>query len=532
MDRLLIKLVAFILFLFSALAFATEGKSLKLYRNTEVVKKEIIHVHNAFVESITEGEIPDTFRFNDIEIKNITEFTWEITNNTPISSKYFPVKLQKSDGLELVVSNVEVPAFGSAIVIFDRAISDAMEVAYQGNLFLPRVILGPYNVEDCNSPQDLSKTCYSFPEPEQKEFIKNMIALIHQLSNTRQYSEQIEQFMINRCTGQPSRCSNYNDNQLPYGLRNLLAFGGQDHNLKLKVMRNRYRSEGVGGGSNVMLNQYLTNTGGWAATWHSILNPSNVYSERFYRTWFHEIAHAHGFSHASGMTYGFADYFAENIVPQLTTEEERETIKPYNLPNVILDYSVVFGVDEKSSKILLQFLGNERNQSEIDFQVITACEWEKEIENNQGEISIKYSSLPSCPIFIRASELGSDNFSTVKIPRSQLSKSPSYAIGEKKFTLLNSELLNSKDNGWAIRDKCRLPKTHLATKNEYEVLWHYLKNEGLLESLERKYFLSSDGPRSYYIWQLKFLSTEMDKHKYRMQNHMGSKHGLVCVTQV
>ena len=95
MDRLLIKLVAFILFLFSALAFATEGKSLKLYRNTEVVKKEIIHVHNAFVESITEGEIPDTFRFNDIEIKNITEFTWEITNNTPIPSKYFPVKLKK-----------------------------------------------------------------------------------------------------------------------------------------------------------------------------------------------------------------------------------------------------------------------------------------------------------------------------------------------------------------------------------------------------------------------------------------------------
>ena len=175
MDRLLIKSVAFILFLFSALAFATEGKSLKLYRNTEVVKKEIIHVHNAFVESITEGEIPDTFRFNDIEIKNITEFTWEITNNTPIPSKYFPVKLKKSDGLELVVSNVEVPAFGSAIVIFDRAISDAMEVAYQGNLFLPRVILGPYNVEDCNSPKTYLKLAIAFQSQSRKNSSKTWL---------------------------------------------------------------------------------------------------------------------------------------------------------------------------------------------------------------------------------------------------------------------------------------------------------------------------------------------------------------------
>ena len=242
--------------------------------------------------------------------------TWEITNNTPIPTSFFPVKVDTLDGLKLISSNEEVPAFSSAIVSINGLEADKLDFVYQSNIFLPRVTLGPYDSEACQSPQDKQNTCYSFPDSEQKITIQNMIALTHSLSNSKQYSELLTEYMENRCTSKPSKCGNYADAQLPYGIRNLLALGGQDHNLALKVMRNKYRSEGVGGGRGVKLNQFLTNTGGWASTWHSILTPSQAYSTRFYRTWLHEIGHAHGFNHSSGMTYGFADYFAEQIIPR------------------------------------------------------------------------------------------------------------------------------------------------------------------------------------------------------------------------
>ena len=296
-------------------------------------------------------------------------------------------------------------------------------------------------------------------------------------------------------------------------------------------MRNRYRSEGVGGGSSVKLNQYLTNTGGWASTWHSILNTDNAYSKRFYRTWFHEIAHAHGFSHASGMTYGFADYFATDIVPSMTTEEERKTITPYNQPEVLLDYHMEATAEDQPKKISIDFLGSQSSQSEVDFQVITACEWEKEVNNIEGEITLTYSTIPDCPVFLRASETGSNEFATIKIPRHGFAESTSYAIDNKKFTVLNTQLLNKKDNGWGIRKQCNLPNTHLATKDEYQMLWDYLSEADLLNTLERQYFLSSDGPRSYYIWQLNFLPEYMDSKRYRMQNKLGSKHSLICVSE-
>ncbi|GEM75843.1 hypothetical protein [Vibrio sagamiensis] len=509
---------------------ATEP-SLKFYRANEIINTKSINIYIALVETITKETTPDIFRFNDIHVKKINESTWEIANNTPIPSTFFPVKVSQSPGLELIVSNLEIPAFSSATVTFDKFPVDNPEFVYQGNIFLPRVNLGPYNEEDCNAPQDLSETCYSYPDLEQKETIKNMIAITHKLSNTRQYSELIEQFMIDRCTNQPSRCSNYNDIQLPYGIRNLLAFGGQDHNLALKVMRNRYRSEGVGAGRSVKLNQYLTNTRGWAASWHSILNPDNAYSERFYRTWFHEIAHAHGFSHTSGMTYGFADYFAKYIIPLMTTEEERKTITPYNPPEVLLDYRMEATTGAQQNKVFIHFLGADSTQTEVDFQVITACEWEKEINNIGGEITLKYDTVPNCPVFIRASEVTSNEFATIKIPRHDFAESSSYVIDNKKFTILNSLLLNEEDNGWGIRNQCHLPNTHLATQEEYQVLWGYLSEADLLNTLERQYFLSSDGPRSSFIWQLNFLPTKMDSKRYRIKNKLGTKHGLVCVSE-
>lgn len=530
MKPLLLLPTVLLLTLPNAQAVTATEPSLKFYRSTETINKKNLNVHIALVDSITEGITPNTFRFNDIDIKKVDELTWKITNNTPIPSDFFPVKLGQLPGLELVASNLEIPAFSSAMVTFDQLSTDHLEFVYQGNIFLPKVTLGPYNEEDCNTPQDPPKTCYSFPDPEQKETIKNMIALMHKLSNSRQYSDSIEQFMIDRCTSQPSRCSNYNDPQLPYGIRNLLAFGGQDHNLALKVMRNRYRSEGVGGGRSVKLDQYLTNTGGWASTWHSILNPDNAYSKRFYRTWFHEIAHAHGFSHASGMTYGFADYFATDIVPSMTTEEERKTITPYNQPEVLLDYHMEATAEDQPKKISIDFLGSQSSQNEVDFQVITACEWEKEVNNIEGEITLTYSTIPDCPVFLRASETGSNEFATIKIPRHGFAESSSYVIDNKKFTILNTQLLNEKDNGWGIRKQCNLPNTHLATKDEYQMLWDYLSEADLLNTLERQYFLSSDGPRSYYIWQLNFLPEHMDSKRYRMQNKLGSKHSLVCVS--
>tara|TARA_Y100000588_G_C14251710_1_gene923689 strand:+ start:632 stop:2227 length:1596 start_codon:yes stop_codon:yes gene_type:complete len=512
-------------------AFTSEFQSSKFYSNKEFISTSSITSYTALTESIKTRNNVDSFKFNDITIKKKGELTWEITNNTPIPTSFFPVKVDTLDGLKLISSNEEVPAFSSAIVSINGLEADKLDFVYQSNIFLPKVTLGPYDSEACQSPQDKQNTCYSFPDSEQKITIQNMIALTHSLSNSKQYSELLTEYMENRCTSKPSKCGNYADAQLPYGIRNLLALGGQDHNLALKVMRNKYRSEGVGGGRGVKLNQFLTNTGGWASTWHSILTPSQAYSTRFYRTWLHEIGHAHGFNHSSGMTYGFADYFAEQIIPQLTTEEERQTILPYRSPTILLDFQKEGTSDiEGNSKINLNFLSDKIEISEVDFQVITSCDWEKTIVNSEGNISLLYKKIPNCPVFVRVSDVNSDIFSTIKLSRHDFSQSKSYDINNKKFTVLDSELLNQNDNGWDIRNKCRLPNKHLATKEEYQELWNYLSKNELLDTLDYQQFLSSDGPRSYYIWQLTFDENKMKSNRYRMKNKIGTSNGLVCVS--
>ena len=140
-----------------------------------------------------------------------------------------------------------------------------------------------------------------------------------------------------------------------------------------------------------------------------------------------------------------------------------------------------------------------------------------------------YKTIPNCPVFIRVSDVNSDIVSTIKLSHHDLSQSKTYDINNKDFTVIDNEILNQNDNGWDIRNKCRLPNTHLATKEEYQDLWNYLSKSDLLNTLDYQQFLSSDGPRSYYIWQLTFNDNKMTSNKFRMKNKIGTSNGLVCV---
>ena len=86
-------------------AFTSEFQSSKFYSNKEFINTNSITSYTALTESIKTRNNVDSFKFNDITIKKKGELTWEITNNTPIPTSFFPVKVDTLDGLKLISSN-------------------------------------------------------------------------------------------------------------------------------------------------------------------------------------------------------------------------------------------------------------------------------------------------------------------------------------------------------------------------------------------------------------------------------------------
>ncbi|RXJ74479.1 hypothetical protein CS022_02505 [Veronia nyctiphanis] len=505
-------------------------ESVSVTELTLPLKLQNVNHIEGLIEDITALDKPDRFNFNDISFRK-SDNIWYVKNNTPIPINALPVQLGSNKAFTLVKLSETLPEYSEAEVDFPSLMTESIIYAHQYRLFNPTITIGPNNVEELCT--DKEKTCYSLPNIEERKLAEITAINIYNLANTKSYANAMLTFFENRCNYDNAKCGNYNNPQLPYGVYNLLKFAAEGHRLTLKIMRNQYSAEGMGGGSGANLSAYINTSGGWASIWQSYINENHRHWKnggQYYNIWYHEIAHAVGMSHASGMTYGFADYFAKNYMPGITEQQTRTSRGTLKYPELVMDANLN---DEKALNVSFANLGN-NDISEVKIKIITACKWTFNTEyfpskDNTG-LTLSYDTPPKCPLFIRASTETSDNVATLKIAKTELSTSPRYKVGSNIFTVLSVSVLEPNDNGWAIRRSCELPGSNLATKSQYQELWDHLSDNNKLGELSVKVFLSRDEPLGYRIWKLTFDDDAMKSGHYWMTHKLGNDKALVCVS--
>ncbi|PSV30986.1 hypothetical protein [Photobacterium sp. GB-72] len=483
---------------------------------------------DAVITNIENNEPSNKFNFTDIYFNYIDGY-WHIDNKTSLPLKMVSVKFDGN--IVLIQLSQQLPPYSSGVLDFYSVSPADIKLESQTKMFNPQMIMGPYQ-DLCSEKEGDGTTCYSLPDEVERKIIEVYLANMHLLANTFNYTKEKDAFFERRCSLNNENCDNYSDDLLPISQRNLMRFGAEGHRLTLKVMRNEYKAEGVGGGSTPNLSLFETTTGGWASIYYKYTKPEYSKYRHFtnsaYTTWYHEIAHGFGYGHSSGMTYGFADYFSASLVSNDLTDIERTQLPLNPIPELLLETEFI-----DDNTINIEFLSNTGAElKNVKFDVLTSCQWNYSLEYydsyENDSVVIHYDDAPKCPLFLRAISSDLKFIATKKISKFELTTSKQYKIKNKTFTILSDRLLDREANGWGIRSLCPL-NNHLATKDEYSELWQYLYDADKLASLSKKLYLASDGPRDYVIWQLNLTMDEMVAKHYGMTKLLNYQ-GLACVT--
>ncbi|MFD2177657.1 hypothetical protein [Veronia pacifica] len=488
-----------------------------------------IETLDAIIDGIDTLDLPDKFVFDGISFESVDN-VWYLINQTPTPIDSLAVRVGSDNTLTRLSLSETLPEYSKAAISFSTSSVESIAFEHQFKLFNPTITVGPNDVSDkCT---DDTQTCYSLPDSSQRPVIERAVINIYNQVNTQSYAEHIKTFFEKKCS-KYSQCENYKDVDLPYSEFNLLKFGAEGHRLTLKVMRNKYRAEGVGGGSSPNLSLFLTKSGGWASIWQNYVNKDHKsfknYDGQYYNIWYHEIGHAMGMSHSSGMTYGFADHFSKFYLPLVVDSETRKNRGKTHIPPLLIEQRIIDNVG-----MTLTFVNSsDLDISRVNLHVLTSCKWSYDLSYypspDNPHIRLTYESPPKCPLFLRARVDDVDRIATIKISRNRLLESESYSVDGKIYQVLDDKLLNPDLNGWGVRTSCEIPGSRLAKKEEYEKLWQYLHDNNLLNTLSKKRFLSSDEPLGYRIWLMTFEENKMKSQHFWMTIKMGNDKGLVCV---
>ena len=512
----------------------TANTTLKNYNNLQkfiVTTKMNIPKSQELTGYITEQEKfseTDTVRFNNVEFTN-ENGQWYIINHTFMPIENISVTYENSEAPVFLTLDTIVSPYTKAKVSFSNP--DIENIKYDDELimFNPNLDLGGQK----NTCSDKTKTCYNSPKigPERDTF-ERTLGYIHDSFNKVSFVTAIEDFFKNNCSTY-GPCVSYtaaNPSGFSYGYRNYLSMGLEGHNLSMRVMRNIYAAEGMGGGSGADISNTTSHGGGWASIWESYVNVNeSVYRILPMRTLFHEIAHAYSFSHESGMTYGFADYMHETYIPQQNIDNS--VTPPLHSPDILVDASI-----KNNHKIDFTFYAKNKQStiSDVNLRVVSNKNLSFTTQtldiDNKNKLSITFNKLPENPVYIQAWDTDSTYITTLKFEPYDLVQSPTYNIGNKSFVILSPELLKENDNGWSIRSSCSRPNTHLATKSDYQELYNYLHTNDQLSQLPFTHYLSSDEPSGYVVWQVDFSQDPMGAEWYSMHKTLGNDKGLICVT--
>ncbi|WP_175402016.1 hypothetical protein [Veronia pacifica] len=429
---------------------------------------------DATIDSFDELDLPDKFVFDGISFENIDD-VWYIINQTPVPIETLAVRVVGNNTLTRLSLSETVPEYSKAAISFSTSSVESIAFEHQFKLFNPTITIGPNNVADkCT---DETKICYSAPNLQQRDIIEKTVINIYNLVNTKGYSELKKQFFGKYC-GNYSKCAAYTDVDLPYDEFNLLKFGAEGHNLFPRIIRNVRKALGMGGGSKANLSHFRSSSGGWASIWEDFINHEHPKYGKFkphaYMIWYHEIGHAMGMSHSTGMTYGWADRFSKFYLPLAIDNETRESRGKIHTPPILIDHAII-----NQNSIKLSFVNTSQlDISQVNLHVLTACKWNYDLayypSPDNPNVTIRYTEPPHCPLFLRATVDDADRVATIKISRNTLVESNSYHIDGKIYQILNDSLLKPYESAWGVRKICEIPGSRLAKKEEYKLLWQYI----------------------------------------------------------
>jgi len=185
-----------------------------------------------------------------------------------------------------------------------------------------------------------------------------------------------------------------------------------NNHVKFSAMRYQYAAEGMGGGYTG--NLLGTKNGGWfASIWEGSIKFDN---NRLltYDTAHHEAMHAIGFSHASGMTYGWS-YALRQVVNKLYTVGKKPVV---DVPNYVFETKMVNDTQVQ----LTLYKTAEATEDEVTIEILSGTpvmdndytvEQTDNNENNQVTLTMNKELLTR--FFIRAYGADSDEIMTKMI---------------------------------------------------------------------------------------------------------------------
>lgn len=358
---------------------------------------------DAHINNIIRVPLPNQFRFSDVRLLK-RKRTWKINNSTPQSVSRLTATFGNDKApVEITLDGV-LPPYSEAdisspthdlgdFILFDQLI-----------LFSPKVTLSGYSEMDGN--KDCSRIimlCYSQPLPSERVIYERVLSHFHNIYNTKSFALMMERYFSDqRYCDLWSWCKGYTDNYLSYAKKSLLTLGIKEHNLRLWTLYNApSQLAGRGGGAMPSINNDKSSRGGWASLksnyMHGVVNYPTVM-----KIVVHEVGHAYGFNHNTGMTYGlFDDTFSGYLRNHNFTSLTLPNVANLQLPAVIMQ---VDKASLKEADLTFYYPDSKPEYSSVYIELLSSSIFDVKIHHYQGEADAKliFDSVPSAPIYIRA----------------------------------------------------------------------------------------------------------------------------------
>ena len=368
----------------------------------------------ASVKKTTLKSHSSSFEFTDINFENLGGNKWKITNYTPQPLRSLVVRLNNNK-LSLLDLSAEIQGYTEAELDFPTETVTSLSYSSQSEIFLP--IIRVDNHKDSNCVTKSTGTCYNDLNDDERNPYLNIVTKIKESFNRRSFSKALDDFFIKNCT-EYSNCKDYKNEGLSYGTKTLLTLGAEGHELGLYSMRREYAALGMGGGSMPNIDKYTVTSGGWASIWEGRFKPGyDANLTTTYDTLFHEIGHAYGYGHDSGITYGFAGDWANTYIQENWSANDRKNISKLRTPELAIDISHL-----STGVALLKAYKTISNKEPINIEIINVEDSNITVEKTSigNELFIKFNNKISTPTYIRVGFEGSDYLSTIKIDASVL----------------------------------------------------------------------------------------------------------------